>query len=97
MCRKTPPPSKFFAPPLSYRRDFLSIGHRLAAAREKPVDSAFYHFSSAFFPEKLDENKNCGNHRLSFENGGPGSGGSHNHGRNSKRNPALLSGAGNRG
>jgi hypothetical protein len=29
----------------------------------KPVDKAFSGFSMAFFLEKLDENKFCGNHR----------------------------------
>jgi hypothetical protein len=29
----------------------------------KPVDKAFSGFSVAFFLEKLDENKFCGNHR----------------------------------
>jgi hypothetical protein len=35
----------------------------------EPVDKAFSHLSQAFLLEKLDENKNCGNHRLSSENG----------------------------
>jgi hypothetical protein len=33
------------------------------------VDKAFYRLSQAFLLEKLDEDRNCGNHRLSSEYG----------------------------
>jgi hypothetical protein len=35
----------------------------------KPVEKAFSRLYQAFLLEKLDENKNCGNHRLSSEYG----------------------------
>jgi hypothetical protein len=48
--------------PLSFAGDFLcKLGNRLSGS--KPVDKAFSGFLLAFLLEKLDENKNCGNHR----------------------------------
>ncbi len=81
---------------LSSCGDILSmVGNRLSGA--EPVDKAFSSFSDAFFLEKLDENKNCGNHRLTWKAVNWVKGGSHNHGRTFDDNEALSSGAGNRG
>jgi hypothetical protein len=70
-------------------------GNRVSGA--KPVDKAFSEFSEAFFLEKLDENKNYGNHRSTCKAVNWVKGGSHNHGRTFGNNKALSSGAGNRG
>ncbi|WP_156408878.1 hypothetical protein [Rhizobium sp. Root708] len=83
-------------PLLSSSGDILSmVGNRLSGS--EPVDKAFSGFSDAFFPEKLDENKNCGNHRSTWKAVNWVKGGSHNHGRTFDDNKALSSGAGNRG
>ncbi|WP_156390385.1 hypothetical protein [Rhizobium sp. Root1203] len=71
------------------------VGNRLSGS--EPVDKAFSGFSAAFFLEKLDENKNCGNHRSTWKAVNWVKGGSHNHGRTFDDNKALSSGAGNRG
>jgi hypothetical protein len=52
----------FAQKPLSFAGDILDkLRNRWRGS--KPVDKAFSGFSVAFFLEKLDENKFCGNHR----------------------------------
>jgi hypothetical protein len=55
-------PWQEFLLPLSSCGDILSKrSNRLSGSQ--PVDKAFSVFSTAFLVEKLDANKNCGNHR----------------------------------
>jgi hypothetical protein len=55
----------FAQKPLSFAGDILDkLRNRWRGS--KPVDKAFSGFSVAFFLEKLDENKFCGNHRFTW-------------------------------
>ncbi|MGO7039883.1 hypothetical protein ACCS60_16180 [Rhizobium acaciae] len=58
---KTARRAKYLLPLSFVRRILNKVRNRCRGS--KPVDKAFSVFLWAFFPEKLDENKKCGNHR----------------------------------
>ncbi|MBB4291247.1 histone H3/H4 [Rhizobium leguminosarum] len=61
MAETTAAQAKFLLPLSFVRRLLNKVRNRCRGS--KPVDKAFSDFSWAFFVEKLDESKKCGNHR----------------------------------